>query len=926
MKASLKYSLLFSIAIVSVFLVFPSKKDNERAIYEEFLIEEYRSFAGQGIDLQEGERPDQPDHAFFFNHLQTLDPVLRRVPLEGLEQARLETERLQQKFSRAKSSFAQTQNDLIWSNTPSNLAGRVRPITIDPNRTATGPTKLWAGSVTGGLWVNENAGDPSSSWELIEGLPQNTSISAIAFDPNDSDIMYVGTGESFTAVNIYRESSAVGNGIWKSEDHGNSWTQLSSTTGFQYVNDLVVKSEGDVSVIYSAVVSGTYKGETFQSNPSNGLFRSTDNGLTWSQVLPDIPNTDKPYSPSDIELDAIGRLFVGTMRDNDLEGAGVILYSDNGQDWTVYDDVATTIFDPEALYFPGRVIIKSAPSDPNRVYAIISGGRTQTSTGWIRDDGPNSVLYQSFDQGNSWSQLELPDDQGDTWSNITWHAADLAINPLDPNTVIIGALNGFIMENTNSIPLRRWNNISRWNAFGTSRFVHADNHTIMYDPLKPDTMFISTDGGVFYSKNVQEGGRGFTEINKDFNTIQYYTLAISGAANDPYLLAGTQDNSTIRLQDETLEFFPGSGGDGAYCFIDQDDPNFLMYSSQYNGFRIVWDRSIPNSASSIANRNTGLFINPADYDSRNNILYTNRVGIDIINNNNNSTRPILRASFRSQTIQEQLLDLGTEITSPISNIKVSPYAPINQSNLFLGTQSGRVYKVTNAESTPTTQEITGADFPTSNISSIDVGRSENELMVTFSNFGVNSVWYTEDAGVNWSSIEGNLPDMPIRWGIFNPLDQRQIYLATELGIWFLDRTEGDNLTWQQEQVGIENIRVDMIKIRKNDGWMVAATHGRGIFESQLNVDDFVTATEELPNLEVEAFPNPTSDLLNIRMNANWSGQTNASLTDLQGNQVISKSFQVPSFKLDLSELPSGVYLLKVWSKGFNSPTRRIIVE
>jgi len=926
MKPSLKYSLIFCATLTAVFMLLKPKSIDERIAYEEFLREEYRSFAGQTTDMEEGERPDQPDHAYFLNHLQTLDPVLRRVPLDGLEKARLQRDILKDNSGNRRFSLAESQNDLTWTNTPSNLAGRVRPITIDPDRTSTGPTKLWAGSVTGGLWVNENAGDLSSSWEPIAGLPENASISAIAFDPNNSDIIYVGTGESYTAVNIYRESSSVGNGIWKSEDHGETWTQLSSTSGFQYINDIVIKTEGDNSVIYTAVVSGLYKGQTFLSNPSDGLFRSTDDGASWSQVLPNIPDTDNPYAPSDIELDAIGRFFVGTMRNNDLQGAGVILSSDNGIDWTVYDEVANNQFNPESGYYPGRVIIKSAPSDPNRVYAIISGGLMQSSTGWIRDSGPNSVLFQSFDQGDTWSQLELPDDQGDTWSNITWHAADLAINPLDPNTIIIGALNGFIMESTNSIPLRTWTNISRWNAFGTSQYVHADNHSIMYDPLKPDTMFISTDGGVFYSKNIQNSDRGFIEMNRDFNTIQYYTLAISGVANDQYLIAGTQDNSTIRLENSNLAFFPGSGGDGAYCFIDQDEPNLLMYSSQYNGFRIVWDRTVPQNVSNIANRNSGLFINPADYDWRTNTLYTNRVGIDIINNNNNSTQPLLRARLSNQTIQEQAINIGAEINSPISNIKVSPYAQVGQTNLFFGTQSGRVYKVSNAQGTPSTLEITGPDFPTSNVSSIDVGRSEDELMVTFSNFNVTSVWYTNDGGTTWESIEGNLPDMPIRWGIFNPLDQRQIYLATELGIWFLDRTEGNNLTWEQEQVGIENLRVDMLQIRRSDGWMVAATHGRGIFESRLNVEDFVTSTPELPVIGLEAFPNPTTNTLNVRMNTNAYGQANVSLTNLDGRQFISQRSSESSFQIDVSELPRGIYLLRILSDGHQPVTKRIMLQ
>ncbi len=931
MKSIAKYLTISALIILSVILVFKPETKDKRVAYEEFLKTEYSKFATLN-PVEDEQRPDQPDHAYFLNHLQTLDPLTGRVPLDGISNAILEASLLSTRTNSMASEVAGSTAtaNLVWDNIPADISGRVRAITIDPERPTIGgkeTTRLWAGSVTGGLWVNDNAGDPNSSWKSIEGINKNLSISSITFDPDNSDIMYLGTGESYTAVNIYRESSSAGNGIWKSTDHGQTWTQLSSTTEFQYINDIVIKTEGEDNVIYTAVVSGIYKGEVFESTPSDGLYRSADGGNSWTQVLPNIPNSNTPYSPSDIELDAIGRIFVGTMRNNNLEGAGVILYSDNGQDWTVYDEIANTVFNPANLYYPGRVIIKSAPSDPNRVYAIISGGRTETRTGWIRDDGQNSIIAQSFDQGENWFQFSLPT-QG-TWSNITWHAAAMAVNPNDPNDILIGALNGYRLRNAHlatSGSGGSWTPTTFWNPPGNSKYVHADQHQIVYDPKKPDSLFVSTDGGVFFTANAQNESPDFSEVNKDFNTLQYYTLAISPLINDRYLMAGTQDNSTLRLSNAAISFFPGSGGDGAYCFIDQDQPNRVIYSSQYNGFRVAWNKNSPTTVTNIADRGVGLFINPSDYDSRNDILYTNRVGIDIINNNNNSTRPILRATLANNRIREDIMDLGIEINSPISSIKVSPFSTSGKSNIFFGTQSGRLYRTLNASDTPLTREITGSDFPTSNISSIDIGRSEAEIMVTFSNYGVNSVWYTNNSGDTWQSIEGNLPDMPIRWGVFNPLDRDQIYLATELGVWFLDTSEGDGLTWVQEQGGLEDVRIDMIKIRKNDGWFVAATHGRGIFQSQLNVDDFVTSIPELPILDVQVFPNPTSKDLRIKLNENWKGETHLSLTSLQGKEFVTETFPKSDITLDVSEFPKGIYLLKIWSDKFQSTTKRILVQ
>lgn len=932
MKSFLKYlTFCFLIGIVSLLVLRPAT--DKREAYEAFLMEEYAKFAQHHpIESEEGgERPDQPDHAYFLNHLQTLDPATGRVPLDGLNKALEEVLSLRQRRADQPSQVADSHDPLVWENIPADISGRVRAITIDPvrpNINGTETTRLWAGSVTGGLWVNDNAGDPQSDWEPIDGLKENMSISVITFDPENSDIMYLGTGESYTAVNIYRESSSAGNGIWRSTDHGQTWTQLSSTTQFQYINDIVVRREGEDIAIYAAVVSGLYKGQVFESTPSDGLFKSTDGGSSWTQVLPNIPGTDNPYSPSDIELDAIGRLFVGTMRNSDLQGAGVILHSENGNDWTVYDDFANSVFNPAALYYPGRVIIKSATSDPNRVYAIISGGLTQASTGWIRDNGANSIIVQSFDQGDTWAQFALPNPALGTWSNITWHAAAMAVNPLDPNEIIIGALNGFKLRNTDQADLNSansWLAINQWTPPNNSRYVHADQHTILYDPERPDSLFISTDGGVFFSADIQSQQSNFSEVNKSFNTLQYYTLDMSGTAGDQFFMAGTQDNSTLQLQNSQIGFFPGSGGDGAYCFIDQDNPNLVVYSSQYNGFNVVWNKSSPSSVTGIADRNTGIFINPADYDSRNNTLYTNRVSININGGNNNSNQPLLRAQLGNQVITETIMNLGVEVSIPISTIKVSPFSSTGRTNLFFGTQSGRLYRVLNAGDTPLTRELTGPDFPTSNISSIDIGRSEAEIMVTFSNYGVNSVWYTNDAGDTWQSLEANLPDIPIRWGIFNPLDKTQIYLATELGIWFLPSTEED-IVWEQEQVGISDIRIDMLKIRKSDGWILAATHGRGIFQSQLDIDDFITSIPEAPELDIQTFPNPATTEINIKLNANWTGEANVSLTDTQGKQFLLSSFKEPEISLDVSAMPRGIYILNLWSEGFRRITKKVLLE
>jgi PKD repeat protein len=108
---------------------------------------------------------------------------------------------------------------------------------------------------------------------------------------------------------------------------------------------------------------------------------------------------------------------------------------------------------------------------------------------------------------------------------------------------------------------------------------------------------------------------------------------------------------------------------------------------------------------------------------------------------------------------------------------------------------------------------------------------ENHILVTVSNYGVTSIYETNNTGANWHSIEGNLPDMPVRWVVFKPGDSTQALVATELGVWSTSLIDGASTDWQPSNSGLSNVRCDMIKTRSSDRMMIVATHGRGLFSS-----------------------------------------------------------------------------------------------
>ncbi|MEO0468932.1 MAG: T9SS type A sorting domain-containing protein, partial [Bacteroidota bacterium] len=296
---------------------------------------------------------------------------------------------------------------------------------------------------------------------------------------------------------------------------------------------------------------------------------------------------------------------------------------------------------------------------------------------------------------------------------------------------------------------------------------------------------------------------------------------------------GAQDNGTHFYNavgiNSTVEV---TGGDGAFCHIDTDNPNIQISSYVYNNYWITnngW-----TTRSQYFYSNTGAFINPTDYDSDANILY---------GAHNNDTY-----------FQVSNVGLGTPVDNTVtvtqfggdraSTVSVS----VNTANrVFFGTTGGRVVRVDNAHTaTPTATHINnGAGMPGGNVSSIAIEEGDdNHLVVTYSNYGVNSVWETTNGGTTWTSKEGDLPDMPIRWALFVPNDANQVLLATELGVWSTDDISAAVIDWDPSNNGLANVRVDMLQGR-NDGQVIAATHGRGLYSTDafaLPVVQYVAAS------------------------------------------------------------------------------------
>lgn len=445
-------TFLSSVFIITLLLSnnFDTKlSDNNRKDYEEFLLSQskFMSF-DYGDDTIQKEKPQAPNEAALHEFFATIDPSKKYVPRERLGKA-----------YRQLKNMPQANRELTWTEHNSDMGGRTRCVVFDPNDTEN--KKIWAGSATGGLWFNNDITDSNTEWTPVNDLLPNLSISSIVFDVNNSQTIYVGTGEAETSVITYRASTGRGIGIYKSTNGGSSFELLPSTEEFAYVSDVFVRNESGTSIIYAGVVSGIYEGQTHLSNPSEGLYRSSDNGLSWTQVLPNIESDSRIYSPADIESSADGsRLFVGTMRNTDMNGGGIILYSDNGIDWTIYNDYKTEIENEPEYNIPGRVKLARAESDANTVYAVFEAALENSTTGFIYSLG--RFIIRTDNKGEDWSEVQQPVLQpGEPigrWATLAWHALTLAIDPNDKETIFIGGLDLWKTSNGGT----SWAQISSW--------------------------------------------------------------------------------------------------------------------------------------------------------------------------------------------------------------------------------------------------------------------------------------------------------------------------------------------------------------------------------------------------------------------------------------------------------------------------------
>jgi photosystem II stability/assembly factor-like uncharacterized protein len=675
-----------------------------------------------------------------------------------------------------------------------------------------GRLTVYVGSASGGVWKSINGG---ATYKPVFDKQDVQSIGAIAIDPSAAKTIWVGSGEAWT-----RNSTSLGDGIYKSTDGGDSWSNVGLKNSERIAKILV--DPKDSNVVYACV-----PGKLWSDSEDRGLYKTTDGGKSWNKILKGA-NLSTGCSMISMDPNDSKTLFAGmwdfrrkgwTFRSGGenataTSGSGFFQTSDAGANWRELDEKSAKGLPAKPW---GRIAVTVAPSKPNVVYALIESTR--------------SALYRSDDGGKTWEERDRSN-----W--MVWrpfYFANLIVDPKNENKVYKPDLTLIMSEDGGK----------SFSVIGGA--AHGDFHDVWVNPDNTDHLIAGDDGGIWYS---YDGGNTWWKGN-NLPISQFYHVSVDQA--DPYhVFGGLQDNSAWMGDSQ----YPGGitnnrwenlfGGDGFWIFPDPSDPNYVYAEAQGGNVgrvnRITLDgRAIKPTANYGEgklrfNWNTPIHMSPNEkgtiyiggqflFRSRDHGQTWERISPDLTTND-----PEKQKQEESGGVTVDNSDAETHTT--IYSISESPR---DGKVIWVGTDDGNLQLTRDGGKSWANVVSNVADLPKSSWVSW-VEASLYDASTAYAAFDRHTfgdmdphVYKTDDYGKTWTPVVG--PDSGVRGFAHvikeDTVSRNLLFLGTEFGLWVsLD----DGKHWAQYK-GHEfpSVPVRDIVVHSRESDLVVATHGRGIW-------------------------------------------------------------------------------------------------
>jgi photosystem II stability/assembly factor-like uncharacterized protein len=615
-------------------------------------------------------------------------------------------------------------------------------------------------------------------------------MGALAITPNAT--LFAGTGESNPGGGSL---SYGGDGVYRSTDRGLTWQHV-GLGNTQRISEIVVHPTNP-NIIFVAAT-----GHLFSPGGARGLYRSTDGGNTWSLILAgDTPTTGasdiaiNPANPNRMYVAMWDHLRVPNLRTYGGIGSGIYRSDNGGNSWTRLG-VAQGLPAPNADI--GRIGIALAPSNPSQLYAIY----IDTSG----DFAGNGGFFVSANGGDLWTNL--PDDPVLNLSQSTfgWWFGRLWVDPVDPAHVW-GAGVPLVESVTGG---------TTWAADLVT--VHADQHAMAWDPKVPGRVYLGNDGGFYRSDT---GGAIATYTKSTFEPYtQFYTVDV-GEQDPTRIVGGAQDNGSLRSY--PTDWNSHGGGDGEENLINPVEQNRIYFCSQYGACSRSTDGGDTSSGFGPRTGNRSVrpnnWLTPIVFDPNNPaIMYT---GGNVLH----------RSTDHAATWTPISPDLSTgpccDPQYPFGTLTAIGVGKTDSNVLFAGLDEGRLWTSKNLGSSWT--QLLDDDIPGTWVTRVIVDPTNHDVAyATFSGFRTGNhtpyVSKTVDGGTTWTNISGNLPQAPVN-GIV--LQGSAIYVATDVGV-FVTRNGGTS--WSKFGTDLPNVPITDIRLHAPSQSLFAGTFGRGIWK------------------------------------------------------------------------------------------------
>ena len=728
-----------------------------------------------------------------------------------------EKQRIEWYSQHMKMADASLMKNLNWQFIgPTNISGRMTDVEVVSPKGKN--YTIYVGCASGGVWKTQNEG---ITWEPIFEHAMSTSIGDIALDPQEQNIIWVGTGEA----NIFRSSQA-GAGIYRSPDAGKTWEHL-GLVNTNTISRIIVYPKNHNVVYVSA------SGHEWTNNAERGIYKTTDGGKTWDKIL----YVDDKTAANDLVMDPSNPdvLYASTWQrirqkwndprnEDSYAGSGIFKTTDGGKTWQKINNGL-----PESK-FRGRIGIDLCKAKPNVLYAFVDNYEKlaesdafnaqvdaygRPSSGRIK----GATVYRSDDSGASWKQVSQPDEYMENLSGTYgWVFGQIRVDPVNPDKIFVLGLYLNVSEDGGK-------------TFYELPGMHMDHHGLWVDPDNTNYIINVNDGGVA----VTYDGKNFRTFYNNLPVVQFFNVSVDmaepfkvyGSVQDHGSYRGAVDLSRGRNAVSPVVFEEAPGGEGSNQAIDPTNPD-IVYSAGFYG-------TISRMDYSTGENKTIMPPTPEGVDR----LRCQWLAPFIISPHN--PRILYHGSqfiHRSMNMGESWEKISPDLTYNAPDKKGDiPYqtvfsiseSPLKFGLIYAGTDDGRVWVTKNSG---TIWEEINRGIPYRKWVTELVASKYNESTVYMTQNGKRDddwaayIWRSDDYGKTWVDISNNIQCGPVNVIKEDPENENILYVGTDYGVYV---SIDHGAKWQSLPGNLPTTYVHDLVIHPRDNMMVIGTHGRGVW-------------------------------------------------------------------------------------------------